>query len=68
MQPTDEQALEKVSIELRPRLGVGELIEQYVAKEISYAELLDSIASLGYKTTNVYEMVRAIEAQTKDQT
>lgn len=49
---------------LRPRnQSVADLIERYLAKHITYAELLQRVAAMGFKTTSVYEMVLAAEAE-----
>lgn len=51
-----------MEIEMQPRAGVNELIEAYLAKRIDWAELFHGVAALGYNTTSLYEMVRAVEA------
>ena len=49
-----------IEIVMEPRVGVGEAIEEYAEGRISYAELGQQIAKMGYKTTSLYEMVRHI--------
>jgi hypothetical protein len=50
-----------LTVIMQPRLGVGELIEDYAEGKINYRELNVAIASLGYATTSVFEMVRHIK-------
>ena len=49
-----------VEFVMEPRAGVGEAIEDYAEGRISYDQLNQQIAAMGYKTTSTYEMVRHI--------
>jgi hypothetical protein len=56
-----------LEIALRPRAGVGELIEQYLNGEIKEYDgtpdsLYAKVRSLGYSCNSLYEMVCSAEA------
>ena len=49
---------------LRPRTqGISDLIEAHLEKQISFGELCSKVAAMGFKTTSLYEMVIAAEAE-----
>lgn len=54
-----------LQIILHPRAGVGELIDAHIRKEITFGELCQKVAALGYKTNSLFEMVRAIEKESR---
>jgi hypothetical protein len=56
-----------MKIEIVPRAGVGDLIEQYLNGEIKEYDgapdsLYAKVRALGYSCNSLYEMVRAAEA------
>jgi hypothetical protein len=43
--------------------SIAEVIQACAEKRITFGETCERIAALGYRTTSVYEMVRAAEAE-----
>jgi hypothetical protein len=56
-----------IEVVLQARAGVGELVEACARGELPFSgpdSLCSKVAAMGYKTTSLYEMVRAAEAVT----
>ncbi len=52
-----------MDVVLQPRTAkIGDLVEACARKEITFSCLCEQVAAMGYKTTSLYEMVRAAEA------
>jgi hypothetical protein len=52
------------AVVLRARTArIAELVEQCARGEITFDELQREVLAMGYKTTSLYEMVRAAEEQ-----
>ena len=53
-----------IEVVLQARAGVGELVEACARGELPFSgpdSLCSKVAAMGYKTTSLYEMVRAVE-------
>jgi hypothetical protein len=54
-----------IEVVLQARTGVGELVEACARGDLPFSgpdSLCSKVAAMGYKTTSLYEMVRAAEA------
>ncbi len=58
---TNETDMVEVVMIAKP--GVGELVTACAANEITFGELCEQVAAMGYKTTSLYEMVIAAQPE-----
>lgn len=53
-----------IEVVLQARAGVGDLVEACARGELPFSgpdSLCSKVAAMGYRTTSLYEMVRAVE-------
>ena len=55
-----------VEVVMIAKPGVSELVTACAANEITFGETCEQVAAMGYKTTSLYEMVKAAEAARAD--
>ena len=56
-----------VEVVMIAKLGVGELVTACAANKLTFDDLCERVAAMGYKTTSLYEMVIANEAASEEE-
>jgi hypothetical protein len=52
----------EVRFEMQPRNAtIGQLVHDCATGKLAFDALCEQVAAMGYKTTSLYEMVRAVE-------